>query len=820
MRNFPLLLLCLLGAATLIGQRPVTPGIKGSIRGIIVDASSSTPVEYATIVLLSADGSKQITGTISEASGAFRIADVAAGSYQLQVSFIGYEAQTLPEVTNTSKNPDLDLGTIALGTDAIMLEGVEVIGEAALIENRIDKLVYNAEKDATNSGGDASDVLRKVPLLSVDLEGNVSLRGSSNLRILVNGRPSTIFATSVADALKSIPSDQIKSVEVITTPSARYDGEGSGGIINIITKKKDAQGFTGTVNSSVGTRQNNAGLNLNALMGRFGVNGGVNGFWSWKRDAELTFLRTDLLDGQPIRSLAQSGTNGTKILGLNGNIGAFYDFNAYNSLNLSGRYNRFSRSNDGTTLGLIDNFGSSENVSFDRFNDSGNDNSGFDATLDYRRTFAEEEGREVVLAFQVSGQDSRTDNTVDQNGGLPIYQRDLINSNEGTNLEYTGQLDYIHPWSERVKMETGVKAVLRRIDSDYRTQVKDNDEGQFRDDPNLTDLFLYDQDVYAAYLSFNFNLGDKWGLVAGARYESTEIGGDFHSENPSFQNSYSNFLPSIILSWKLSPFSNLKASYLERIQRPSLYYVNPFTSISDPNSLQIGNPDLMPELVNQYEVAYNTYIKGVVLNASIYLRQTNDLIESYLQVGDDGIASTTTFLNIGSSDTYGANVFTSFTLFKKLQLRGSLNYGRYNGTGIVRGEELQRSADVISGNAGGSYSFTDKLRLDFFAFGRGPQQTLQGNTPGFSMFGVGANWEISERTAVGIRIIEPFSENKVFGSNLSGPDFNQTSEFILPFRSFGINLTHKFGAIDFKAQNRRPRVSNEDQKEGGDNQQY
>ena len=812
----------LLLAGLLAAQRPpAAPGIKGSIKGVIVDAASSTPVEYATIVLLSADGSQQITGTVSELGGDFRLSDVPAATYQLKVSFIGYEEQTLPEVTTTPKSPDLDLGTISLGTDAVLLEGVEVVGEAALIENRIDKLVYNAEKDATNSGGDASDVLRKVPLLSVDLEGNVSLRGSSNLRILVNGRPSTIFATSVADALKSIPSDQIKSVEVITTPSARYDGEGSGGIINIITKKKDAQGFTGTVNSSIGTRQNNAGLNLNALMGRFGLNGGVNGFWSWKRDADLDFRRRDLgTGGTVIRELTQQGTNGTGILGINGNLGAFYDFNAYNSLNLSGRYNQFSRNNDGSTLGAINNFGSAENITFDRFNDSETDNSGFDATLDYRKTFPNQEGREVVLAFQLSGQDSRTDNTVDQSGGLPIYQRDLINTNVGTNLEYTGQLDYTHPVSEKVKVETGVKAVLRRIDSDYRTQVKPNDAGQFSDDPTLTDLFLYDQDVYAAYLSFNLSFGENWGLVAGARYEATDIGGDFRSENPSFENSYENFLPSIILSRKLGQFSNLKASYTERIQRPSLFYVNPFTSISDPNSLQIGNPDLKPELVNQYELAYNTYIKGVVLNGSVYLRQTSDLIESFLRVDDDGIASTTTYLNIGSSDTYGANLFTSFTLFKKLTLRGSINYGRYNGTGIVRGEELKRSADVISGNAGGSYQFGEKLRVDFFAFGRGPQQTLQGNTPGFSIFGIGANYDISERTAVGFRVIEPFVENKVFGSDLSGPDFTQSSSFTLPFRSFGINLTHKFGAIDFKAQNRRSRVRNEDQKEGGDNQNY
>ncbi len=816
---FPLALLAL--TSSLFAQRPAGsfgggPTIKGTIKGEVFDETTGDPVEFATIVLLSAAGDRQINGTITEMDGSFKITDVPSGKYQLKLSFIGYTEKVLEDVETTPQKPDLDLERIMLRADAIALDAVEVTGEASLVENRIDKLVYNADKDATNQGGDASDVLRKVPLLSVDLEGNVSLRGSSNLQILVNGRPSSIFAASVADALKSIPSDQIKSVEVITSPSARYDGEGSGGIINIITKKKEAQGFTGTVNSSIGTRQNSGGLNLNALLGRFGLNGGLNGRWSWPRDSEIKFNRIDLDNGSPIRQLTQDGVNESTYLGVNGNLGAFYDFNAYNSLNLSGRYNSRRRGGEGITNGNINNFGTADPIDFSRFNDGFSSGGGFDATLDYRKTFPNQKDKELIFAFQISGQESNTENLVDQSGDLPIYQRDIINENEGLNLEYTGQVDYVHPFSKKVKMETGIKAVLRRIDSDYFTQVKETDEAPFVEDARLTDLFLYDQDVYAGYLSFNLNLGDNWGLVAGTRYEVTEIGGEFRSENPSFKNNYQNLLPSIILNRKLSQFSSLKASYNERIQRPSLFFINPFTAISDPNTLTIGNPDLQPERVRQYEVAYNTYIKGVVLNGAVYFRQTNDLIEQFLQLSDDGIASTTTYLNIGSSDTYGANVFTSFTVWKKLNLRASFNYGRYNGTGFAGGQQLTRSANVISGNMGGSFKFSDKIRLDLFSFFRNRNQSLQGATASFSIISVGANWTVSERTTLGIRVIEPWNENKDFISELSGPTFSQLSSFSIPFRSFGLNVSHKFGQIDFKAQNRRSRVKNDDQKSGGD----
>lgn len=796
------------------------PVIKGNIKGKVVDAETGEPVEFATVVLLARNGRTQLDGQITDNKGEFKLAGLNAGIYNVKISFLGYEETMLEKLETTPKKPDIDLGKIQLSTDAVTLDVAEVTAEASLIENRIDKIVYNADKDATNSGGDATDVLRKVPLLSVDLEGNVSLRGSRNLQILVNGRPSTIFASSVSDALKSIPSDQIKSVEVITTPSARYDGEGSGGIINIITKKKEAEGFTGTVNGSIGNRQNNAGLNLNALLGRFGLNGGINSFWSWRRPGDFSFLREDLNpSGDAIRSINQSGKNGNRVVGINGNIGAFYDFNAYNSINFSGRYNSFGSYNDGDINGQLNDLVNETSLDFGRLSNNDVLQSGFDFTTDYKKTWADKKDKELIFAFQLSGNESNSENILDQFGTIPIYQRDINNSNEGLNLEYTGQIDYIHPFSEKVKMETGVKTVFRRIESDYTTKVKELDGQPFVISDELTDIFNYDQDVYAGFLSFNVSLGEKWGLVAGARYEITEIGGEFKSENPSFKNNYQNLLPSIILNRKLNMFSGLKASYTRRIQRPSLFYINPFTAISDPNNLQIGNPELDPEIVDQYELSYNTYVKGIVLNASVYYRQTSDLIESFLDVEDNGISSQTTFLNIGSADNIGFNLFTQATLFKILTLRGNINLNRYNGTGTIGGQQLERTANVWNGFGSGSLKMNDKLRVDLFGFFRGLNQTLQGTTPSFGILSVGFNYDFNKRTSIGLRAVEPFNEKKSFPSELIGSDFRQVSNFTIPFRSIGISFSHKFGQIDFKAQNRRSRVRNDDQKEGGGNGQ-
>ena len=801
------------------GGRDGAPKIKGFIKGTVQDPQTKQPVEFATIVLLNPDGSKQINGTVTEADGTWRLSDVNVGKYLIQISFIGYEQLDISDIETTPKKPDLDLGVLALNADAVTLQGVEVVGEAAMVENRIDKLVYNADKDVTNAGGNAADVLRKVPLLSVDLEGNVSLRGSRNIQILINGRPSTIFANSVADAMNTIPGDQIKSVEVITTPSARYDGEGSGGIINIITKKREAQGFTGRVQTSIGNLQNNASASVNALLGRFGINGSLSSFWNWERDGDFDFLRRDFGNEQLIvRELMQGGSNASRVIGLNGSGGAFYDFNAYNSLNMSFRLNSFRRFNDGTIDGMLSAV-ESPLVQFSRFTDNQNLRSGFDVTTDYRKTWADQKDRELIFAFQLSGNESEAENTTDQQGDIIQYQRDLLNLNDGLNLEYTLQADYVHPFNDKVKMETGVKSIIRRIDSDYRTEERLNDASPFSVVPLLTDLFFYDQDVTAGYLSFNIAFNEKWGLVAGSRYEHTTIRGEYDSENPGFRQDYDNVLPSIILNRKLGQRGNIKGSYTQRIQRPSLFFINPFTAIGDPNNIQVGNPSLDPERVNQYELAYNTYVKGVVINGAIYFRRTEDLIESFLAVEEDGVASQTTFLNIGSSNTYGLNFFTSFTLKKIWTLRGSFNYGIYNGQGRAEGRELERTAGIYSGNMSATLKLGEKWRIEAFGFLNGPRQTLQGFNPSFSIFSMGANWEVNKRTTLGLRAVEPFFPNKEFATELSGDDFFQQSSFTLPFRSIGINFSHKFGQIDFRQQNRRSRVRNTDQK-AGDSQNF
>jgi ferric enterobactin receptor len=646
-RLFITLTLLLLGC-TIYAQRPnfsaggrnSGPTITGNISGTLVDSIAGTPIEFATVVLIDAKTEKQIDGGLTDEKGDFKLSEIKLGTYNLSFTFMGYRSKEVKGITLTGKEPDYKFDNIFLVSEGVNLEEVEVVGQEVLIENKIDKLVYNADKDVTTRGGDATDVLRNVPLLEVDFDGNVSLRGASNVTILINGKLSTLFGSNPGEALQTISADQIKSVEVVTTPTAKYDGEGTAGIINIITKKKSIEGFTGSVSTAIGNRNNRANINTNLARGRFGLNANVSSYFTWPLDRPSEFYRENTVNGVT-STLSQIGVGRGASYGPRGGLSAFYDFNAYNSINTSlsffGRGGNNDSRIDAISTGLFEQ-------EYTRLVENASLGGGFDWTTDYRKKFKNPE-QEFSMAFQLSGNKTENESTIFQEGSDPSLFRDERNDNDGLNLEYTLQSDYVHPFSQAVKLETGVKAILRRIDSDYLYEERLEGDTDFSIDESRTDEFAYVQDVYAGYASFNLKFGENWGVVAGARYELTDISGDFRDDPTTFGNDYGNFLPSFIISRNFKNFSSLKASYTRRIQRPSLRTINPYIQVEDNRNISFGNPDLNPELTDQYDLTYNAFIKGLVINASVFYRNTTQTIENFTDVAfqDDGGIVTTIY---------------------------------------------------------------------------------------------------------------------------------------------------------------------------------
>ncbi len=789
------------------------PKIKGKITGAVIDSVSGQAVSFATISLKRAGKEKIINGTLSEENGEFSFVDISPGKYDIEVSFLGYNVKLITGIETTKKKPDYKVPNVQLVSTDYLLDEVQITEKRALFENKVDRIVFNAEDDSSIAGGDATDVLRKVPNLSVDLDGNVSIRGSQNIRILINGKPSGMFSSNVADALKMFPADQIKKVEVITSPGAKYDGEGSGGIINIVTKKANVEGVAGTINASGGNLQNNAFVNINAGKGRFGstVNGSV--FYSVPVDGELTFERNEF-SSMSNTTLTQSGITNTSRLGFNGSASAFYDFNAYNAVNTSFSLRGFGFDTDGVTSGsLVDNISSTTLSSFQNDNVGDNLFSGFDWNTDYTRTFEANDQQELVIAYQLSKNDQDTDNDINRElsglFGEGAFLQNIFN--DGDNWENTLQIDYTQPIAGGKKLEVGVKTIIRDITSD--ALVTNFVDGESIIDQAQSNLFNYDQDVAAGYAQLNFAIG-KLNFITGVRYERTAIGGNFADVDLAglaFENDYDNWLPSFTISRGFKNFRNLKFAYSRRIQRPSLFNINPFENTSDPTSVSTGNPLLDPELTDQYELSYNLRVLGFNIFASGYFKKTTDIIERTLGIDDLG-RSFNSFDNVGTNNSFGINMFVNKTI-NKLNIRFGGDVFTYDATGFVNGEALSNSALNYQIFTNGEYSITGTLKADFFGFFRSDQPTLQGSTPSFSIFGIGIRKDI-KKLSVGIRIIEPFSQDKAFNTSQSGETFSQVSGFTIPFRSFGLNLRYKFGKVDFKE--RKSKIKNTDQKGGGD----
>jgi ferric enterobactin receptor len=782
------------------------PTIKGKIEGRIIDSLTNEVISFATVSIKKKNSAIVKDGVLTNESGLFKFDNVETGTYDLYFSFLGYNDKVLKLVETTLKEPDKNMGDIKLASDAAILQTLEVTEQRALVENKADKLVYNADSDASNAGGDAADVLRKVPMLTVDLNGNVSLRGSQNVRILINGKPSGMFSANVADALKMFPADQIKQVEVITSPSAKYDGEGSAGIINIITKKQNIEGFAGSINTSIGNRQNSLFTSLNAGKGRFGSSASGALFWSLPADGTLSFSRNDIGTGPQI-GITQYGSQSTSRLGGNGSISAFYDFNGYNSINSSFTLRGFGFDTKGTTNGQIFDPNGILTDTFTRKNDGINAQYGFDWNTDYTKKFEKREGQELSFGIQYSKQNNDIETIIEEDHEvLKLLNRNTNIVNNGDNHEITLQTDYTHPFNKKTKVETGVKGIIRNIISDYDTTSGYSEP--------VIEKFTYNQSVYSAYSSLTTIVAKKYSIIGGLRYEYTDLNGIFRLiPARNFNNSYGNLLPNLAISRTFSNFRTLKLAYTQRIQRPSLQYINPFNNNSDFVNTTIGNPDLDAEIVHQIETSFNVTWKGFTTFSSVFYKNTQGIIEQILGVNKLGI-SVTTFQNIGTNNSVGLNTFISKSI-NLVTLRTGGNIFTYDAKGTINGLELSRKTFEYNIFGGGEVKITGTLKADFFGFFKSPVRTIQGDNPAFTIYGMGMRKEW-KTWSLGFTVIEPFSGDKFFDSNIKTSTFEQKSSFSIPFKSIGINFRYKFGNVDFKE--RKSKVKNNDQKTEGDGQ--
>ncbi|WP_062696139.1 TonB-dependent receptor domain-containing protein [Chryseobacterium indologenes] len=788
---------------------------KAIIKGIVADSISKAGIYYSTISVHPINDAKNLTGTIADEKGKFSLENLEPGTYNITIGFIGY----IPKVFSnyTLKPGDNNLGTIMMSINTNVLDEIVITGERPIIENKIDRLVFNAERDVTSAGGNATDVLRKVPMLSVDIDGNVSMRGDQNVRILINGKPSGMMANNMGDALRMIPADQIKSVEVITSPSAKYDAEGTSGIINIITKKKDIPGINGSVSGGVGTRHNNGNASLNVRKGKIGIVANLGGNLMWPQTVTNEFEQYTA-SGEP--TLKQLGKNRTTRTGLRGSLGIDYDLTEKDLFTTTISANTFGMNMDGNTTSQY--FLPNNTVSTLLSNrDQETSFNGFDWSADYTRKFAKPK-QELTL----SGQFSRNNNNTDY---LTLFEQGTrlneMGENSSKNDELTFQADYVQPIG-KTTLELGAKSILRDITS--KSLLKEDFNGEYQLVDNRSYEFDYNQDVIAGYMTYGFDFAKHYQVKAGMRIEHTKLDGESVGDINAFSNNYTNVLPSAVVSRKLGKSSSLKLSYNQRIQRPSLSFLNPFRNTADPIVQQQGNPELKPELSHNIELGYSTFIKRSMINVAVFYRKTKDVIESVNEIDNTTTPgqniSLTTFDNIGTSESFGTNLFVSFSPIKNLTLRSNISLFTYEAKGNPFNTGISTETDKIHfmyrAFINGSYKISDGFTAETFLMVNSPKRTFQGTSPSFSMWTIGLKKEIMDKKAsIGLNITDPFTENKHFKSEVLTPSYTQKSNMKLPFRSFGLTFSYNFGKMDSKNKTRKERgIKNDDQKQEETNQ--
>ncbi|HEY2581305.1 MAG TPA: TonB-dependent receptor [Mucilaginibacter sp.] len=784
---------------------------KAKISGKVVDAVTKQPVDYATVSIYKQGSTSPFNGASTDPKGNFNIDNITPAEYSITIDFLGYTRKTIDHVIIGESAKNLSLGTVMLSPVQNQLKEVAITAKIPAVENKIDKLVYNPANDLSAQGGAALDILKKVPMVSVDVDGNVELMGNANIRFLINGKPSSIFGASLSDALQSIPASQIQSIEVITSPGAKYDAEGTGGIINIILKDSKIQGINGTVNLSAGTRFENGSFNLNAHKGNFGV----NAFFSGNEQLNTTTLtstnRTSYSNTRDtVTQLNQEGKSVFKRSGYQSGFSINWDITKKDQLTASINFNSFGNHSVGTTNQNQTTFSTLTNLTADTASIN-NASSHFNAhssdwSLAYKKSFNRKDQELDVLynasyGSNVNNYAQQTDYT---NVTFPSFGS--IGYNPGTDRQTDISVDYTQPVTDDFTIETGAKATIENISNTVSTLTTDT-LGNYSFNPNQSYTFNYGSKIFAYYLSTSFSAFHNFlDVKGGLRYEYTTITTDYPNTNIP---SYGIFAPSFVFSHKLSKTQTIKFSYSYRLERPDYRSLNPFYNVSDPHNISTGNPELKPELGHNYELGYNkSFDKGASIYVAAFYRYNTDDLQSYtthyqsLTIGDvtyTNVALTERY-NLGKEITEGINLYGSIPATSKLSLRSNMFFAD-------RISENPGSPDV-SGfmyriNMNASYDFGHNFAAEFFINYRSSQKSIQGTNPAFYFYNLAVRKQLmNKKFSIGLTAANPFNKYMNLNATTYGPNFNQSSLRQIPLQSFGVTLSYKFGKLEFKKDNK------------------
>ncbi|APU69280.1 outer membrane beta-barrel family protein [Christiangramia flava] len=759
----------------------------GRISGTVMDGELNEPIPYATVVINDLEGNL-VTGITSDDNGSFSIENIKSGVYVFKIQFIGYKTYT-KEIHIDRNSQKIDLGTIRLEPDVAMLDETVVVAERTTIEQRVDRKIINVGKDLMTTGASASELMQNVPSVNVDQDGNISLRGNSNVRILVDGKPTNM---DPAQLLKQIPSTSIKSIELITNPSAKYNPEGMSGIINIVLHKNANQGFNGNLNTGltqgVNTRFNGS-LDMNYRTGKFNFYGNLGGNFG-KRQNEGTINLPESNSQQHFKAQNRRESYLYK-------IGIDYYMDEKNTLSVYTNQNLY----EGGPLAYLEftDFGDASN-SFRQNLDANFDNTNSSYNLLFDHDFNDDgHDLQVELDFNNFDEEERTNVDFGENSFDFVPYTDIVNENR---QNFTGNIDYVNPFSEVSKLELGAEARILTTDNDY-------DAGN----PQLSDAqYEYNRDIYSFYTTFGQNY-EKWSYQLGARLESYNVDA-YYDGDEVYQDDYITVYPSAFVSYNQSEKNTFQLSYSRRVDRPGFSQVNPIRQVASPRLTVAGNPELDPQFTNSLEFNFTRKLgKKGSLTSGVFYRRTNDQINQIFQEVENEPGSIfLTFANYGDTNSYGTEFSLNYKFFDWWSTNSGLEIYHNTLQGAVGGEIIEVDNTAYTFRSSHNFKASEALSFSLFGMYRSKQQDLQLDIDDFYFVNVGARYSFLEdnKATVSLNFNDVFNTQK-FRIN-GGRPFAQNGEFNNETQTVYLGFSYRFGGGKNRALKRKQR---DDDNSGG-----
>ena len=786
------------------------------ITGKAVDSLSKKGVPFVTITVQNSQ-SKVLKRLASDGNGAFDFTLKDDTHGELIITAVGYNTTKVKFGVKTGAKRD-NLGTIAMSESSTKIDQVVVQAQKQLVKVDVDKISYNTEADPESQTTNALDMLRKVPLITVDGEDNITLKGSSSFKILVNGKESTLMSNNPKDVLKGMPANSIKNVEVITNPSSKYSAEGVGGIINIVTAKKTLEGVMG----SVSLRADNIGgvggnIYTTAKVGKlsFSLNYGPN-----YRKEKSTYgysWRENFANNNEHIVETKSDGDGSALFSF-GSAEMSYEIDSLNLISLSVMGHGGKWKNNSTSGTSVFNNQNQIYQQYGQITDYERSFGAISGNLDYQRSFKKPD-KLFTVSYKLEYNPMGTDNRYETDGIVNYQDQKRFSENDAASYENTFQIDFVNPFTSKHQLEVGAKYILRTNPSE--TFNYNDVNGAWVEDATRYGKLDYTQNIVAGYVGYLYKI-KKMSFKTGFRVEGAYTDADSKQgiKSTSFSSDLTNLIPYLTLSYSLGEASSLKLNYTQRLQRPGIWYLNPYVDDSDPKMISYGNPELETEKVHSFDLGYSLFTSKVNLELSAY-SQLNDNAIQRVMFADKNNPNifVSTYENSGVNNTYGFSLFGSYRPTPKLSLNleGDASYSLME-RNVMNDIKIKNEGWNYNGSGSIRWTCIDGLTLSGYIGGYSGWLQLQGKSGGFIYNGISVRKDLlKKKLNISVSVNSPFQKYRTWESDMSDASFRSHSERKMLYRTFSFGISYRFGKMGAMVKKAKRSISNDDVKSGGDN---